>query len=262
MHDVLRVEINKGVALLTLNLPAQRNPLSVAMKSALVEALARCTDDASVGAVVIAATGSAFCAGGDVKRMSGLAPTLEERTEALAELQRIPELIASLPQVVIAAVNGPAMGAGLGLACACDVRIASTTARFGTAFLRIGLSTDFGVGWFLPRIVGPARARQMLLLGEMLNANQALEVGLVSQVVEPHELAGAACGLAGNFANGPRTALAAVKRNLLAADSLQLPEYLQQEAQNQILALQSDDHHRALEMYLQSRRKTHDESTG
>lgn len=254
MQDVLKIEVAAGVATLTLNQPEERNPLSSAMKGALVAALERCAADASLGAVVIAGSGSAFCAGGDVKRAAGPPPTLEERAAALAQLQRIPQLIASLPQVVIAAVNGPAMGAGLGLACACDLRIASTAARFGTAFLRIGLSTDFGVGWLLPRIVGPARARQMLLLGEILDADQALGSGLVTRVVEPLELAGAARELAERFANGPRTALAAVKRNLEAADRMQLPQYLQLEAGNQLLALQSDDHRNALQAFLQSRK--------
>lgn len=256
MRNVLSVEVSKGVATLALNQPAERNPLSVAMKSALIEALERCSADATIGAVVITGNGSAFCAGGDVKSMDGPAPSPKERAAALVQLQRIPELIASLPQVVIAAVNGPAMGAGLGLACACDLRIASTDARFGTAFLRIGLSTDFGVGWFLPRIVGPARARRMLLLGEMLNASQALEIDLVMRVVESQELAGAARELAEQFANGPRTAHTAVKRNLAAADSMQLPEYLAQEAQNQLLALQSHDHRKALQAFLQSRKTT------
>ena len=254
MQDMLKVEVRDGVATLTLDQPEERNPLSTAMKIELVAALEQCTSDTSLGAVVITGNGSAFCAGGDVKRAAGVMPTAEERAASLAQLQRIPELIASLPQVVIAAVNGSAMGAGLGLACACDLRIASTAARFGTAFLRIGLSTDFGVAWTLQRIVGPARARQLLLLGEMLTASQALEIGLLTQVVEPQELMATARGLAERFANGPHTAVAALKRNLTAAGTMQLPEYLQLEAANQMLALQSDDHRKALQAFLQSRK--------
>ena len=224
------------------------------MKDALIAALEACATDPSLGAVVITGNGSAFCAGGDVKRASAAAPTIDERKASLAQLQRIPELISLLPQVVIAAVNGPAMGAGLGLACMCDMRIASNAARFGTAFLRIGLSADFGVGWTLPRIVGPARARQLLLMGETLTANQALEIGLLMQVVEPLDLVGAARGIAERFANGPRTAIAALKRNLMAAETMPLTGYLQLESANQLLALQSDDHRKALQTFLQSRR--------
>lgn len=254
MQDVLKVEVRNGVATLTLDQPAERNPLSTAMKDALIVALESCATDASLGAVVITGNGSAFCAGGDLKRAAGATPTIEERAASLAQLQRIPELIASLPQVVIAAVNGSAMGAGLGLACMCDLRIASNAARFGAAFLRIGLSTDFGVAWTLPRIVGPARARRLLLLGETLTASQALEIGLLTQMTEPLELMAAARGLAERFANGPHTAVAALKRNLSAADTMQLPEYLQLEAANQMIALQSDDHRKALQAFLQSRK--------
>ena len=254
MQQVLKLDNSEGVATLALDLPEERNPLSSAMKSALSEALRQCASDASIGAVVITGNGSAFCSGGDVKRAASRTPTDEERSVALVELQSIPRLIAALPQVVIAAINGAAMGAGLGLACACDLRLASTSARFGAVFLRIGLATDFGLGWTLPRIVGPARARSMLLLGETLGAAQALEIGLVNRVVDPEELAGAARILARQFAGGPRIALAAIKRNLAAAETMPLSQFLQLEGTNQLLASKSEEHRLALQAYLQSRK--------
>src|SRR5437868_4467558 len=177
--------IEDGIAWLTLNRPDRLNAFSPAMLVGLGEALQRLSGDAAVGAVVITGAGRGFCAGGDVKTMpERAAEGFEERVEGLRRMHQLPMLLLTMPKVVIAMINGPVVGAGLGLAMACDLRLAGRSARFGTGFAGVGYSGDFGGSWTLTRLVGTAKARELYFLGEIIDSTAAASLGLVNRVVE------------------------------------------------------------------------------
>lgn len=254
MTDILTQFVKDRVATLTLNRPDNRNALSPDMRDRLLELLTACADNPDVGAVVITGNGKAFCAGGDVKRMAGSAAVGKaERLASLKQAHLIPGLLATMPKVVIAAINGSAMGAGLALACACDLRIASKTARFGTSFINIAVASDFGASWNLSRVVGHAKARELLLMGDAIDAVEAKIMGLVSRVVEPADLAHEAHTLALRFANGPRIAQALMKKNLAAAATGSLKTLLDLEAEHQVVAFYTEDHREAVNAFLEKR---------
>src|SRR5579864_4542143 len=218
MPDLLETTEN-GITTLTLNRPERLNALSPAMTAGLKEALGRLASDHSCGAIVIAGAGRGWCAGGDVKTMEsrGRDQTFEDRVEGLRHAHLLPLLLRRMPKVVIAMINGPVAGAGLGLALACDLRIAGKAARFGTAFARIGYSGDYGGSWSLTRLVGTAKARELYFTADIIDADKAGELGIVNRVVPPEELQEETMKLAQRIADGPRVALGYMKRNLLAA---------------------------------------------
>ena len=188
MTDMLE-RMEDGGAWLTLNRPDRLYAFSPAMLEALREALRRLGGDAAVGAIVVTGAGRGFCAGGDVKTMESRATqSFEERVDNLRRMHELPLLLRTIPKVVIAMVNGPAVGAGLGLAMACDLRIAAASARFGTGFAGVGYSGDFGGSWSLTRLVGTAKARELYFLGDIVDAAAAASLGLVNRVVEDEVL--------------------------------------------------------------------------
>src|SRR4030081_1220504 len=174
MSDLLETSEN-GITTLTLNRPERLNALSPAMTSGLKEALERLSTDRDCGAIVIIGAGRGWCAGGDVKTMEsrGKDQTVEDRVEGLRHAHQLPLLLRTIPKVVIASINGPVAGAGLGLALACDLRIAGKSARFGTAFARIGYSGDYGGSWGLTRLVGTAKARELYFTADIIDAEEA-----------------------------------------------------------------------------------------
>jgi 2-(1,2-epoxy-1,2-dihydrophenyl)acetyl-CoA isomerase len=177
--------IEDGVAILTLNRPERLNALSMDIRTGLLEALERLGHDNTVGCIVLTGAGRGFSAGGDVKSMGERsAAGFEPRAAGIQFSNRIPMLMRTIPKAVIAMVNGIAVGAGLSMALACDLRIAARSARFGTGFLKIGLSGDWGGSWTLTRLVGTAKARELYFLGDMITADQALAYGMVNQVAE------------------------------------------------------------------------------
>src|SRR5215831_3558869 len=219
MTDLLETT-DDGIAWLTLNRPDRLNAFSPAMLTALGQALQRLSEDSGVGAVVITGAGRGFCAGGDVKTMPvRAAQGFEERVEGLRRMHQLPMRLRTMPKVVIAMVNGPAVGAGLGLAMTCDLRIAWRSARFGTGFAGIGYSGDFGGSWTLTRLVGTAKVRELYFLGDIIDPETAQGLGLVSRVVEDDGLRDETEALAGRIADGPRIAYGYMKRNLLAAET-------------------------------------------
>ncbi len=255
MTDVLLEDLDGGVATLTLNRPDRLNALSPEMLDAFREALPRLDADPDVGAIVITGAGRGFCAGGDVKAMAGrAAPGSEARYEHIRRAHQIPRLLRGMRTVVIAAVNGPAFGAGLGFAMACDLRVAARSATFGTAFASVGLSGDWGGSWTLTRLVGPARAREMYLTGEKLDADAALRIGLVNRVVEDETLAAETKALARRFAEGPRVAYGYMKRNLFAAETQSFDAVLEMEAVHQVRSEGTADHAEAAKAFVEKRR--------
>lgn len=252
MTDGLRVEVDGPVATLTLDRPAALNALTVPIKVALREALESIAADREVRAVVLTGAGRAFCAGQDLaERDEPDAAPLE--IEVRERYNPIIRALRSMGQPVIAAVNGVAAGAGASLAFACDLRIASQEARFVLAFGRIGLVPDSGATWFLPRLVGPAKAAELALVGDPIDAAEALRLGLVSKVVPGPELMSEARALAERLAAGAPLALALTKGALQRSMTIDLDQALEGEAKLQGIAGASADHAEGLAAFREKR---------
>ena len=252
MTDGLRVEIDGPVATLTLDRPEALNALTVPLKVALREALESLAVERSVRAIILTGAGRAFCAGQDLaEREQPDAAPLE--VEVRDRYNPIIRALRSMGQPVIAAVNGVAAGAGASLAFACDLRIAAEGARFVLAFGRIGLVPDSGATWFLPRIVGPAKAAELALLGDAIDAAEALRIGLVSRVVPGGQLMAEARELAGRLAEGAPLAMALTKTALDRSTTIDLDEALEGEAKLQGIAGASADHAEGLLAFREKR---------
>jgi 2-(1,2-epoxy-1,2-dihydrophenyl)acetyl-CoA isomerase len=250
--DGVRVEVDGPVATLALDRPDALNALTVPMKLALREALESLARDRSVRAVILTGAGRAFCAGQDLpeREQPDAAPLDIEVRERYNPIIRA---LRSMGQPVIAAVNGVAAGAGASLACACDLRIAAEEARFVLAFGRIGLVPDSGATWFLPRIVGPAKAGELALLGDAVDAAEALRIGLVSRVVPGAVLMAAARSMAGRLAEGAPLALSLTKEALQRSLTIDLDQALEGEAKLQGIAGASADHAEGLAAFREKR---------
>jgi len=252
MTDGLRVEVDGPIATLTLDRPAALNALTVPVKIALRETLEALAGDRDVRALVLTGAGRAFCAGQDLaERDEPDAAPLE--VEVRERYNPIVRAIRSMGQPVIAAVNGVAAGAGASLAFACDLRIAAEEARFVLAFGRIGLVPDSGATWFLPRLVGPAKAAELALVGDPVDAAEALRLGLVSRVVPGDRLMTEARALAGRLADGAPLALALTKEALWRSATIGLDEALEGEAKLQGIAGASSDHAEGLAAFREKR---------
>ncbi len=252
MSDLLETHAD-GVATLTLNRPDRLNALSETMVASLCEALPRLNLDPNVGAIVLTGAGRGFCAGGDVKRMAATEQGVEERQEGLRWRHESIRLLRTMGKIVIAAVNGPAAGAGLSLALACDLRLAARSARFRTAFAAVGFSGDFGGSWSLTRLVGTAKARELYYLNPLIDAEEALRLGLVTRVVDDDALASDAHSMAASLAQGPRVAFAYMKRNLHAAETEPLQTVLDMEALGQARTGMTEDHKEAARAFVEKR---------
>ena len=254
MPDILET-IEDGVAILTLNRPDRLNAFSPDMMAGLREALPRLAVDDNVGAIVITGAGRGFTAGGDVKNMANrTGQTFEQRLESYRSMHVIPQLMRSLPKVIIGMVNGPAVGAGLGVALACDLRIAGRSARFATGFANVGYSGDFGGSWLLTRLVGTAKARELYFLNEMLDAEQAAALGMVNRVVDDAGLRDETLTLARRIASGPRVALGYMKKNLHAAETEPFSVVLEMEGLHQTRTAQTEDHREAVAAFAEKRK--------
>jgi 2-(1,2-epoxy-1,2-dihydrophenyl)acetyl-CoA isomerase len=250
--DGLRVEVDGPVATLTLDRPESLNALTVPIKVALREALGSIDRHRAVRAVILTGAGRAFCAGQDLaERESPDAAPLD--VEVRERFNPIIRAIRSMGQPVIAAVNGVAAGAGASLTFACDLRIAAEEARFVLAFGRIGLIPDSGATWFLPRLVGPAKAAELALVGEPLDAAEALRLGLVSNVVPGDRLLDEARAMASRLAEGAPLALALTKEALQRSSTIDLDEALEGEAKLQGIAGASADHVEGLAAFKEKR---------
>jgi 2-(1,2-epoxy-1,2-dihydrophenyl)acetyl-CoA isomerase len=257
MADELLESINDGVALLTMNRPERLNALSPAMVDHMLQALLRVAADPAVGVVVLTGAGRAFCSGGDVKAMVGDRQpgddSLEEMAQSLRSRMEISRLLHEMPKPTIAMVRWAAAGAGLSLALACDLRIAGESARLGTAFARVGYSGDYGGSFFLTRLVGTAKARELYYTAEWLEAAPALALGMLNRVVPDADLERETLALAARLARGPRIALGYMKRNLNAAESGNLTEVLDLEAWHHTRCGTTEEHREAARAFVEKR---------
>jgi len=257
MSDDLQERITDGVAVLTLNRPERLNALSGPMLDRLLESLPRLAADPGVGAVVITGAGRAFCAGGDVKAMAEgrevADGSLEDKAQALRSRMEVSRWLHEMPKPTIAMVRGAAAGAGLSMALACDLRVAGASARFATAFARVGYSGDFGGSYFLTQLVGTAKARELYYTADIVDAPQALALGLVNRVVPDDRLEEETMALATRLARGPRIAYRYMKRNMNAAETASLAQMLDLEAWHHTRTGQTDDHREAAKAFVEKR---------
>lgn len=257
--EQLLCEVLEGVAVITLNRPEARNALSDDLSPALRRMLRQMDDDAAIGAILITGAGTAFCAGGDVKGMAGRSPakaamTPEERIADLKERQRLlTGAIVTASKPVIAAMPGPAAGAGLAIALACDIRFASETAFVTTGYLRVGLSGDYGISWLMTRLVGTARARELMYTGEKISAERCERLGIVNHVIPGDQLFDRAFDFARKIANGPRAAISGIKANLDRAAHAGFLAALDQEAEILVPLTQHPDHKEAVSAFVEKR---------
>lgn len=258
MNDFVDLRIEGAVATLTLNGPDDRNALSRPEQcDALADALARIDRSPEIRAAILTGAGTAFCAGGNVKDMRNKTGFMAGSPAEMAEgyrraLHRIPLAFQSLDVPVIAAVNGPAMGAGLDIACMCDLRIASENARFSEVFVRLGIISGIGGAWYLPRVVGRARAAEMAFTGAVIDAERAREWGLVGEVTSADELIPRAREMAAAIARHSGVALRFYKRLLRMAERQDLQGNLDATAAIQAIAHSTPEHERAVEAFIEN----------
>jgi enoyl-CoA hydratase/carnithine racemase len=258
MSTFLIYEQQGPLVTLTMNQPEQRNPLTG--NNAVPEFLAaidRIDGDRSVRCVILTANGPSFSAGGDIREMKRQSTPevglMEIRQDYRRGIQRLPLALFNLEVPVIAAVNGHALGAGLDLACMCDIRIASNKAKFAESFVKLGIVPGDGGAWLLPRIVGLSRAAELAFTGETIDAEQALSWNLVSQVVAHDQLMDAARALASRITANASHGLRMTKRLMREALHSRLDTVLEMSAMFQAVAHKADDHREAVDAFLEKR---------
>ena len=260
--DEVLYEVADHVATISFNRPERRNAVTFDTGEQLRDALARASADVDVRAVVLTGVGTAFCAGDDVEAAWG-DPRMEAITKELGSL-RPPltpeiEMFQGCTKPLIAAVNGAAVGIGMDFAVLCDIRIASSKAKFGQLFVKMGLMADTTGYWRLPQIVGPGKAAELLFTGDVIDAAEALRIGLVTQVVEPDDLLPAAYAIAGRIAANPPLAVAHLKEGLrrgLGASSADLPEIAVFVGNGLARLFATNDHKEAAAAFLEKRPAT------
>ncbi|MGH7507768.1 MAG: enoyl-CoA hydratase/isomerase family protein [Longimicrobiales bacterium] len=263
------IEHDGAIGWIRINRPERLNSFSDRMRDDLADALQTLDDEADIRCVILTGVGRAFSTGGDVRVMSELieADDIASFEELVRTGARIVNLIEHMRKPVIAAVNGPAAGAGACLALACDLRIASETASIGFTFVRVGLHPDWGGSYFLTRLVGPAAAAECIYTGGMINAERGERLGLFNRVVPATQLETAAKGLAGQIAAGPTGVIADAKRVLRRSIHSSLEEILELEVEAQLHAFRSTDFREGITAFIEKRaprfnRKGHQNSGG
>ncbi len=254
--NLVLTDVHDGVATLTLDNPTRLNAFTGDMRAAMSRALDDVAADPDVRVLVITGAGRAFCAGGDVKHMAGLKERnagFEDMAPLLEAGRAVVTRIDALPFPTVAAVNGPAAGAGVNLALACDLRIASDQASFGETFARVGLHIDWGGSYFLPRAVGLAKALELCWLADVIDAAEALRIGLVNRVVPHAEFAAAVTALAGRLAAAPRASVELTKRTLRAGWQATLPAAIDAEFEAQAACWDSPDSAEGIRAFVEKR---------
>ncbi|MDF3291967.1 MULTISPECIES: 2-cyclohexenylcarbonyl CoA isomerase [Streptomyces] len=259
MADTVLYEVAEGLATITLNRPEAMNALDNETKDALRDTLREAAADQSVRAVLLTATGRAFCVGQDLKEHVGTlrqpsAPGGKTMSTVQEHYNPIVTAIATMPKPVVAGVNGVAAGAGAGFAFAADYRVVADSASFNTSFAGVALTADSGASWTLPRLVGPARAADLLMFPRKITAREAFELGIAQKVVPAEELPATALAVARELAEGPTVAYAAIKESLAYGASHSLVDTLAKEDELQERAGTSADHRIAVEAFLNKER--------
>ncbi|MFQ5691030.1 MAG: enoyl-CoA hydratase/isomerase family protein [Gemmatimonadota bacterium] len=254
-EPLVRVEVDGPIGTLTFNRPEKLNAFFGTMREEIADGLVRLGEDEAVRAVIVTGAGRAFCAGADVNYLWELleADAIEEATKLVEAGRRAVRTVVEMPKPVIAAINGPAAGGGANLALACDLRIASERASIGQTFNRIGLHPDWGGTYFVPRLVGPARAAELFFLADMVDAREAERIGLVNRVVAHERLMPEACELALRLAAKPRPAIRLAKRAIRRSLEGTLEEMLAYEIEAQRECFRSPEAREGVRAFLEKR---------
>jgi enoyl-CoA hydratase/carnithine racemase len=253
MADLL-YEVNDRVATITLNRPDKLNAFTSGMIDAWAKALSEAQADDAVNVVVVTGAGRAFCAGGDVGRMGAGEPTpLDHKNGLWQGIHRVPKTLEAMDKPVIAMVNGVAVGAGMGMCLMCDIRVASDEAKFSTGYVRVGLVPGDGDTYFLPRLVGPARALELLWTADFLDAIHAERLGIVNRVVPASELADETYALARRIADGPQVPIRMIKRLVYQSLKLDLRTHLDLVSSHMAVVRQTADHAEGVQAFKEKR---------
>lgn len=255
-YESLLHEVKDRIATFTLNRPDRLNALGGSMRDDLLDAVLKAGTDDNVRVIVITGAGRGFCSGGDVKSMnerqqSGNAGAIKEKTQPIRD--RIVLAMRECPKPIIAAINGAAAGAGMNLALACDMRIASTNAKFSQAFVKRGLTPDWAGSWFLPRIVGTAKACELIFTGDSIDAQQAFDLGLLNAVVAPEALMEEAYKLARKIADGPPITIQLAKRAIYHNEDVDLKAGLEFETFAQNITKETEDYREGVRAFVEKR---------
>ena len=254
MSDLLE-NFEDGVLTLTMNRPEARNAMSGPMMEAMRKAIFRAADDSDVRCLVLTGAGGAFCAGGDVKGFasdagsneggSGKGPTFEDRVQGLRQGMELSRQLHVMPKPTLAIIPGPAAGAGLSLALACDMRFCLDTAKITTAFSKIGASGDYGGSYFLPQLVGAAKARELYFTADVITGQEAYEMGMMTRVAGAETFEEESKAYAKYLASLPTVAIGYMKKNLNAAQNATLSDVFDLEAAHMMRPFMTEDHKRA-----------------
>jgi len=255
-NEIVLQDLDNGLLTITMNRPDRRNALNPDMTRGLVEAARRAAEDTQVRAVLFKGAGGTFCVGGDVKSMAeGRAPLpFEAKMTNLRRGMEVSRILHQMQKPVVAQLDGAAAGAGLSMALACDLRVASESCKITTAFAKVGFSGDYGGTYFLTHLLGSAKARELYLLSPVLSASEALALGIVNKVVGDGEIDAAARELAMQLAQGPSVALGYIKRNINNAEHLSLEACFDAEAIHHTRTGETADHKEAAKAFVEKRK--------
>ena len=255
-NQMVLQSLDKGLLTITMNRPDRRNALNPEMTQGLVEAARRAQDDTEVRAVLIRGAGGTFCVGGDVKSMAaGRAPLpFEAKMANLRRGMEVSRILHTMPKPVVAQLDGAAAGAGLSIALSCDLRVASASCKITTAFAKVGFSGDYGGTYFLTKMLGSAKARELYLMSPVLSAQEAYNLGMVSKVVPDADVEAEALELARSLAQGPSVALGYIKRNINNAEHLPLEDCFDGEAIHHTRCSDTEDHKEAAKAFVEKRK--------
>ena len=252
MNSHILIEKNNNILDIKFNRPESRNAITRDMFEQMLITLEKCKEDNELRGIFLSGEGDAFSAGGDVKDMATREDnsSLQEKTNSLRRIMGVSELLYSLPIPTISIINGPAAGAGFALALACDMRVASENAKFVTAFSKIAFSGDFGGSYFLTKIIGTAKARELFYLSDTIDAKKAHELGIINNLVDTNEINQYATSLKNKFRNLAPIAVKYMKKNLNIAEVGDLNLSLNQEALHMMICSETEDHKNAAKAFV------------
>ena len=252
MNNDILIESSNDILDIRFNRPKSKNAITREMFEKILNSLEECQENHNIKAIFLSGEGDAFSAGGDVKDMASREDhsSLQEKTASLRRIMRVSELLYTLPIPTVAIINGPAAGAGLALALACDMRIATENAKFVTAFSKIGFSGDFGGSFFLTKIIGTSRARELFYFSDVVDAEKASEMGLINHLINNNKLNHFIEDLKNKFLNLPPIAIRYMKKNLNIAEEGDLNLSLNQEALHMMICSETEDHKNAAKAFV------------
>jgi enoyl-CoA hydratase/carnithine racemase len=256
MHDSIRYDVADHIATITLNRPDRMNAFTWEMVDAWAEALTEAQRDDAVRVVVVTGAGKAFCSGGDIQGMGERSERtpLQRKTELAGHVHRVPLALESVDKPVIAAINGAAAGAGLDLALQCDLRYAAASARLGETYVRVGLVPGAGGTWFLPRLVGTAKALELFWTGELISAEEAERIGMINKALPDETLLAHVRGIAEKIARAPQLSVRFIKRAVYQGQRIDLRTSLDLISSHYAVVASSGDHKEAVKAYLEKRK--------